>query len=528
MSRTIPAIEELKQYPNWIAWRVETRNDKSTKIPVNPQTGGRAMSNNASTWGTYQQAKARYMKGGCAGLGFVFTKDVGVVGVDLDDKPTPVFNDDGTLSEWAKHITETLGSYTEKSPSGNGLHVLVKANIEKAIGSKKSNGVEMYDTGRWFTITGDTIVGTPTELNENQSGIDAIYEQYQTKPKEYHSTGVQVSAENISDKQLLAFVDSLLKNVRDAGDGEKHYWLNKISYVMGGYVAGGYFSEYDADSWLRAAIETHSTVADFDAAYKTIASALRDGQSQPLYLEQREQPAPQITVTSELSTAKLTPEQKQQEQSAIERIKRAEYLRGYHDGLTEGQRMAWERHLDASLIDLFQLGYCEQCVDVDTGEITTDGALTVPYVNDAGDIWNIEYRRADGDVRYELDSTPPIYSLTGEIDERPAVVFTDNIDAIVGAVNYSTIEPSFLGGDRCQFLGLPHMKLTGDTIEALEQCSELFVVVPNDFDAAGRGLGLLKHHARFLRLPLTVQDMARYGLSMSAFERMLKTAKALG
>jgi hypothetical protein len=69
--------------------------------------------------------------------------------VDLDD----CFQEEGTLKPWARDVVFCLDSYTEYSPSGKGLHVLVRGTIPHSI--KDGNGFEMYNELRYFTVTGN-------------------------------------------------------------------------------------------------------------------------------------------------------------------------------------------------------------------------------------------------------------------------------------------------------------------------------------------------------------------------------------
>lgn len=111
--------EELKKYLNWVNWRVEERNGKPTKVPINSKTGGNAQSNNPSTWAAYDKAIQCWKEcenGGIEGIGFVLSD--GYSGVDLDhcrDINT------GEVQGWAKGIITELRSYTEITPSGEVL-----------------------------------------------------------------------------------------------------------------------------------------------------------------------------------------------------------------------------------------------------------------------------------------------------------------------------------------------------------------------------------------------------------------------
>lgn len=154
----------------WVCWREMERGGKPTKVPVNPHNGNFASATNPDSWGSFEEARA-YLDGGSAdGLGFVFTADDPVVGVDLDDCRVP---ETGTTLDWAAAVIETLDSYTERSPSGTGFHVLLRGAVP---GDRSRRGdVEVYDDARFFTMTGDHVDGTPTTVESRQAALDAVY-----------------------------------------------------------------------------------------------------------------------------------------------------------------------------------------------------------------------------------------------------------------------------------------------------------------------------------------------------------------
>jgi len=47
---------------------------------------------------------------------------------------------------------ERLNSYTEKSPSGTGIHIFIKAKLPP--GGRKKGDFECYESGRYLTMTG--------------------------------------------------------------------------------------------------------------------------------------------------------------------------------------------------------------------------------------------------------------------------------------------------------------------------------------------------------------------------------------
>jgi primase-polymerase (primpol)-like protein len=109
------------------------------------------------------------------GLGFVFTKTP-FAGVDLDK----CIRADGTLEPWAALIVGQLNSYTELSPSHRGLHTLVIARLEG--GGQKHGAVEVYDRGRYFTITGEHWAGTPDTIESRQAELAAFVEEFFGNP----------------------------------------------------------------------------------------------------------------------------------------------------------------------------------------------------------------------------------------------------------------------------------------------------------------------------------------------------------
>src|SRR6056297_2745645 len=90
----------LTERDQWVCWRVRERDGKKTKIPVVPTTGQFASATDASTWTSFETAQdAATTDSEIAGVGFVFTDDDILVGVDLDDCRDP---DTGTLDPWAE------------------------------------------------------------------------------------------------------------------------------------------------------------------------------------------------------------------------------------------------------------------------------------------------------------------------------------------------------------------------------------------------------------------------------------------
>ena len=133
--------EELKILPQWVI-----HTDK--KIPYNPKTLKRAKSNDSSTWGSFEQAVAQ-VKGAYVGIGFELNGSI--VGIDIDHCVNPLT---GEANSFAQDIIDYIDSYTEYSPSGEGIHIFVQGEIPED-GKKRSDlGLEIYKNRRYLTVTG--------------------------------------------------------------------------------------------------------------------------------------------------------------------------------------------------------------------------------------------------------------------------------------------------------------------------------------------------------------------------------------
>lgn len=162
---------ELKARPQWVLWKPEVRDGKPTKIPYCPQDQGRkAAADNPATWGPYEKALKISQTDGVAGIGFAFSADDPYSGIDIDHCRKLKMAE---VEPWARAIITMLNSYTENSPSGLGVHILIKGKLPP--GSRRKGKVEMYDRGRYFTVTGLHLAGTPTTIKYRQSEIETLH-----------------------------------------------------------------------------------------------------------------------------------------------------------------------------------------------------------------------------------------------------------------------------------------------------------------------------------------------------------------
>jgi len=160
----VPEVMKLRR--QWVCWQLQFENGKWKKVPVDPKTGRFASPTDPSSWGTFAEAWKYYQwhkKQGIGGVGFVFTETDPFAGVDLDKCRDP---ETGVIQPWALEIVERLNSYTEISPSGKGLHIIVFGVLPP--GQRKVGDVEMYDGRHYFTITGQRLGNSTGKLVESR------------------------------------------------------------------------------------------------------------------------------------------------------------------------------------------------------------------------------------------------------------------------------------------------------------------------------------------------------------------------
>lgn len=168
----IPA--ELKALPQWILWKFETRNGKQTKVPCQV-TGEMAQANNRRTWSTFATAVKFYLEGDYDGIGFVFSRQDNYIGIDIDKCVV-----EGKTNAFATEIIDTLDSYTEFSPSGKGIHIIIKGGLPQSVlgtGRKSTkHGLEIYSYGRFFTFTGNR--ENSNDVYDRTDELAEVFEQY--------------------------------------------------------------------------------------------------------------------------------------------------------------------------------------------------------------------------------------------------------------------------------------------------------------------------------------------------------------
>lgn len=173
MASKIPP--ELRNRKQWVLWKTVTRDGRDTKLPFQAD-GKPAKSNEPSTWTDFSfamQAASNFQ------VGFVFAEADTFCGIDLDGCRDPVRGD---VAHWAKTWINRFDSYSEVSPSKTGVKIFVrgknplgagrKTNVETEFDAGKQSAVEIYDSLRYFAVTGWRLGGVSPNVEERQDVLE--------------------------------------------------------------------------------------------------------------------------------------------------------------------------------------------------------------------------------------------------------------------------------------------------------------------------------------------------------------------
>ena len=161
--------QALKESRRWVCF-------DAAKAPINPATGQNAKPNDPATWGTLEAAQAAVSRFGLRGVGVLLGD--GLCGIDIDHCRDP---DTGALSDMAREIIDGMQTYAEESPSGTGVHLLFTGQKPAGACRKSSIGLEMYDGGRYFTVTGKAL--NDLAIEERTAQCAAVHAKYLAKPE---------------------------------------------------------------------------------------------------------------------------------------------------------------------------------------------------------------------------------------------------------------------------------------------------------------------------------------------------------
>jgi len=162
----VPA--DLAGRQQWLLWKFEFKDEKAEKPGKIPyyvgggrRTGSQGSERDRMRLATLAVARRAFEKGGWHGVGFGFLPDDGLIGIDIDgaiDLTT------GTVSERCAAIIKSCNSFTEYSPSGKGVHIIVRGE-ETTTNKSNDIGLELFCKSQFFTFTAKRYPDTPATVN---------------------------------------------------------------------------------------------------------------------------------------------------------------------------------------------------------------------------------------------------------------------------------------------------------------------------------------------------------------------------
>ncbi len=196
--------DTLTERDAWVCWRYEWSDDRDewTKVPVDVDTSGFAKSTDPDTWTSFPTALAYHERAGTDtdGVGFVAHEGDTVLGLDLDDCRDP---ETGDLEAWAEDVLDDVPTYAEVSPSGTGLRLFglgfVPDGGNRGDINDADGHLEMYDNGRYLTVTGHHVDGSPEDIEQVNDEVQAVHSAHIADSPDSDADDEQTSLEDTAD-----------------------------------------------------------------------------------------------------------------------------------------------------------------------------------------------------------------------------------------------------------------------------------------------------------------------------------------
>ena len=255
--------DEMKSYIQWCVWRYEkTNNDiKPTKVPYNPRTGRHASVSDPQTWCSFVEAfEAAKDTFRWAGIGFIFSSRDPYCGIDLD------YSENSDILNRQKQIFETFNSYAEFSPSGRGLHIIIKGSVDHG---RKRDAVEIYSRARFFTMTGNVYNNAP--INEYNELANKMWE-HMAPPKNSNNGFISSITQSYEDQAIYDMASA-------AANGDK------FSRLWNGDWTSYYNSQSEADFALIDILSFYTQfIPQIERLFLSSALGQRDKAKRKAYL----------------------------------------------------------------------------------------------------------------------------------------------------------------------------------------------------------------------------------------------------
>lgn len=326
--------EELTDRPQWLVWRLvsKTGQAKPAKLPYYATTGhtrgwphgrprnGKPTDTQPQVEQGHEQDRAHLVTfadavtaaqvRGFDGIGFAFLPGDGLVGIDLDG-----LNLDPERHRRAESIVAACASFTEESPSGNGLHIIGFGEAETI----KDNGigVELFVGRQFFTMTGRRRQDMPAAVTTIRPSVlakiartvedareavrlakqaerdagDAVVRASRAAAPDAPVAGTTAATQAEASRYCLAALESGVQRLRRASEGGRNDLLNGEAFGLAQLVHTGGISE----ATIRAALTDAALSCGLPEGevVATVRSGINAGLQQPRAIPERQhRPAP--------------------------------------------------------------------------------------------------------------------------------------------------------------------------------------------------------------------------------------------
>ena len=202
---TYPA--DCRDHDQWLTWKPTDNDRKVPRAPyAYPDWPKRYVdAQNPTVWTDFESAQDWVEK---LSAGFALAcvirnrdeyPDEDFVVVDYDDARDP---GTGAIHPVVHEHLQTADSYADVSPSGTGVHILCRGQLPDDVTTVADDlpthdtfpdaSIEVYDSARFVAMSGQHLVGTPTETHPAQAFIDDVVDAF-TTPQPQADTSFEVS-----------------------------------------------------------------------------------------------------------------------------------------------------------------------------------------------------------------------------------------------------------------------------------------------------------------------------------------------
>jgi hypothetical protein len=207
--------------------RFERRKDgRVDKAPHRVRAGQRVVKadkTDPENWATYSEALAAYERGDVDAIGFVFTEDDPYFVADLDGV---IDRDTGEIYPAAAEVIHALGSYTEISCSGTGVHVVAHGTKPEYAGCRSNKlgfDMEIYDSARFVVMTGERMTDALGPKDRQDELLSLCRKLWPKRERLYSKRPTHPAPVGLEDQELLerarhSRTGAKFRRLYDAGD----------------------------------------------------------------------------------------------------------------------------------------------------------------------------------------------------------------------------------------------------------------------------------------------------------------------